>query len=348
MPEPRKNLESVRSKDALAITLAQVAGVIPVTRLGRTLPPTSFLRLLVIIRTAALVSIALLAALGASFAWLVPAAAVAGSVNGAAFGYLRSVLNQLTPPSRLPRALGIAATLNEVCFVAAPVMASGLGTVSPVMSVLALALLGALPAVLVPRTRALPVAGPHHAGASPFDRAIMLWLLCAASVGAAVAAIEIGAVELALRFGHGPAMAILFTIPLCLASVTGGIWVSVRNRMATRRAVVAQLCIMTTGSVLAALEASVAVTVVGTVLIGIVLAPLGTYTSLVLDALAPPQRRAEVFALLRVANATGIILASGILTTSSLSLLLQAVTGLLAAVTLVVAAASLRDRGGRA
>ena len=81
--------------------------------------------------------------------------------------------------------------------------------------------------------------------------------MCAAGGGAAVAAIEIGAVALALNFGYEPALAILFTVPLCLASVSGGIWVSVRNRMATRKAVLAQLFIMTLGSALAALNLAI-------------------------------------------------------------------------------------------
>ena len=55
-------------------------------------------------------------------------------------------------------------------------------------------------------------------------------------------------------------------------------------------------------------------TIVGAVLIGFVLAPLGTYYSLILDRLAPPQRRPEVFALLRTANAVGVIFASAVLT----------------------------------
>jgi MFS family permease len=111
----------------LAMTLAQVVGAIPVARAGRNLPVVTFLRLLVGIRTLALLLIAALAAGEAPFIWLILSAAVGGSVNGAAHGYLRSVLNHLAPASRLPRALGIAATLNELTFVLAPVAASGLG-----------------------------------------------------------------------------------------------------------------------------------------------------------------------------------------------------------------------------
>jgi hypothetical protein len=331
----------------LAMTLTQVAGAIPIARLGRNWPAETFLRLLVGIRTVALVLIAILAAGGAPFIWLIMAAAVGGSVNGAAHGYLRSVLNALTPAEQLPRALGIAATLNELTFVLAPVAASGLGSVSPVFAILALAGLGAVPILLVPRSRAVPIEGVLHVGGPVLNPSILLWLLCAAAGGATVAAIEIGAVALALRFGYEPALAFLFTVPLCIASVTGGVWVSLRNRMATRKAVLIQLSIMTLGAALVALEQSVAATVVGAVLVGSVLAPLGTYYSLILDTLAPPQRRAEVFALLRTANSSGVIFASAVLTMASLSATLIGVVGLMFLATSTVAFATYRHQSRR-
>lgn len=335
----------------LAMTLAQVAGAVPITRLGRGLAPARFLRLLVACRTAALASMALLAALEAPFGWLIAAAAVAGSVNGAAFGYLRSLLNQLAPASRLPRALGISATLNELTFVLAPVAASGLGTVSPVACVLAIAVLGAAPALLVPHVERVHADGaPPADGARPADGsiltpAILLWLTCAAVGGAAVAAIEIGAVALALAHGYAPALAILFTVPLCLASVSGGIWVSVRNRQGSAQAVVAQLLVMTMGSALLALGGSIATAVAGAILIGAVLAPLATHYSLVLDRLAPPRRRAEAFALLRTANALGVIVASALLTAIPLSAALIVIAGLMLGVTAAIGIASTRAHG---
>ena len=328
----------------LAMTLAQVAGAIPIARLGRRLPIAAVLRVLVVIRTLALVSIALLAASEASFTWLIVLAAVAGSVNGAAHGYLRAVLNHLAPASQMPRTLGIAATLNEATFVLAPVAASGLGTISPVFAVLVVAAVGVLPALLIPSTGPTHIADVRGLKGSLLSRSIVPWLLCAGAGGATVAAIEIGAVALALNFGYEPALAILFTVPLCLTSVAGGIWISVRNRMATRKTVLAQLSIMSLGSALAALNLSVATTVIATVLIGSVMAPLSTYYSLRLDTLAPPQRRAEVFALLRTANATGVIFTSAVLTVVSLSVALIVVTGLMIVVTLVVGIASVRGQ----
>lgn len=326
----------------LAMTLAQVIGAVPITRAGRGLPPTTFLRGLVAFRSVALGAVGLFAYLSMPFAWLVAFSALAGAVNGAAFGYLRTVLNQLAPPAKLPRALGIAATLNEVTFVLAPVAASGLGTISPVFAVLAIAGLGALPALLIPTVASAPMGDVHQPDTSIIRPAILLWLMCAAAGSATVAAIEIGAVALALHFGYAPALAILFTVPLCSASVAGGIWVSVRNRMASRHAVLIQLAIMAVGAVLAALQISLAVTVAGTVLIGAVLAPLGTYYSLVLDSLAPPKKRPEVFALLRTANATGIIIASAVMSAVSLSTALVVVSCLMVTVVIVVGIVSRR------
>jgi hypothetical protein len=331
----------------LAMTLAQVIGAIPITRLGRRLPLASFLKLLIVLRTIGLAAIALCAAYEAPFPWLIALAAASGLVNGAAFGCLRAVLSHLVPASRMPRALGIAATLNELTFVLAPVAASGLGTISPVVAVLTLAALGAVPALLVPSAGPAPLHDAPHGKGSVLSTSILLWLLCAAAGGATVASIEIGSVALALSFGYEPALAILFTVPLCLAAVAGGIWTSVRNRMATRRTVVAQLSVMALGSALAALGLSVATTIAATILIGCVMAPLSTYYSLVLDALAPPGRRPEVFALLRTSNAIGVIFASAVLTVVSATAALVVVTGLMivAALAVAVASASLRRAG---
>lgn len=325
----------------LAMTLAQVVGTIPVTRLGKKVPAVTYLRILVAFRTLALAAATLSAHYRAPLLLLVALAAVAGTVNGAAFGYLRSLLNHFAPASRLPRALGVAATLNEVCFVLAPVGASALSTVSPVVAMLALTVLGAIPALAIPQAGKAPIEDVPHAKGSLLSPSILLWLTCAAAGASTAAAIEIGAVALALKFGYAPALAILFTVPLCSASVAGGIWVSVRNRVASRKAVLVKLSIMTFGAALTALGWSLTMTIVGAVLIGSVMAPLGTHYSLILDTLAPPQKRPEVFALLRTAYALGIVFASAVLTAASLTTALIVVTGAMIAATLMVAAVQL-------
>jgi MFS family permease len=134
----------------LAMTLAQMVGAVPLARAGNHLSAATMFRLLICFRALALAGIVIGVEYRLSLTWLVAFAAAAGLVNGAAFGFLRSLLNQFVPASRLPRALGIASTLNEVTFVLAPVAASGVATISPVISLLAMMILGALPAVFVP------------------------------------------------------------------------------------------------------------------------------------------------------------------------------------------------------
>lgn len=111
-------------------------------------------------------------------------------------------------------------------------MASGLGSASPVVALLAITALGAIPILLVPQASIAKVTEVSRSGGSILNRSILLWFACVTAGASTVAAIEIGAVALAMKFGYEPALAILFTVPLCLASVAGSLWGSVRNRMA--------------------------------------------------------------------------------------------------------------------
>src|SRR5690606_6825458 len=141
----------------------------------------------------------------------------------------------------------------------------------------------------------------------------LLWLFCAVASGGAVAAVEVGAVSFALAFGLEPKWAFLFALVLCAGSVAGGVWVSVRNRMPGPWKVVAFLAATAAGSGLVLSGGHIASTLAGAAAIGLFLPLLGTFYSLALDGLAPPGRRAEVFALLRTATTLGVIAASGLL-----------------------------------
>jgi hypothetical protein len=324
----------------LALTLAQVAGAVPVARWGRGWNAVSYFRLLVGIRTAALLAVAGLAAFGAPFWGLLAAAAVAGSVNGAAFGYQRSILNHLVEAARMPRALGIAATLSEVTFVAAPVAASVLGTVDAVFALLVLGLLGGLPAVLVPWVAQARATKPPAGHRSRLVRpATLVWLGATLANSAVVSSIEVGAVSLAMRYGLSPALAFVFTVALCLASVAGGVWVSVRNRPPRIGVVLGYMGVMALGSALIAAELPLAVTVAAAVMVGCCMAPLGTAYSLLLDALAAPHEKAEIFALARTTNALGIILTSATLSLGSLAVTQWAAVGVMVGAVAMVALA---------
>lgn len=147
---------------------------------------------------------------------------------------------------------------------------------------------------------------------------IALWLTCAAASAAAISAIEIGAVSMAVSFGLPATWGVLFPVALCVTSICGGVWVSVRNRVPRRRTVLAWLAITALGVASVGFGNSVAATVVGALLVGAVLAPLATYYSLILDRLVDPEHRAEVFALLRTASALGIITSSALISLVSL------------------------------
>lgn len=307
----------------LAITLAQIAGAVPLARLGRGFNAVSYLKALIAVRAMAFVALALLAQAKAPFHALLVAAALGGLVNGAAFGVLRSILNHLVAPPAMPRALGLAATLNEFTFVVAPVLASVLGVaIDPVTSLLLLVGLGTAPVILVPAIPTAVAAAPErnplpHAGGL-LRPPILLWLTCTMANSTLAASVEIGSVAIAISYGLAPAEGAIFAVALCVASVAGGIWVSARNRAPGLPAVPILLLLMGLGAALAVAHLSVAATMVGAFVVGSVLAPLGTFYSLRLDALAPLNRKAEVFALSRTANSLGVIVASATLTWASL------------------------------
>lgn len=324
---------SVESGAAMifAMTTAQVLGAVPVSRLGRGFNSAHYLRALIAVRTIALAMVTVLAVVGAPFAFLIVAVVVAGAVNGAAYGYQRLLLNHLVTPDRLPRALGVAATLNEINFALSPVLASLLGSVSPVGAMAAITVLGVGPLLLTPR---IPQARETKEGGAagtgdPIPSETLLWLFCAAAGAAAVAAIEVGAVSFALAFGLEPGWAFLFASVLCAGSVLGGVWVSLRNRMPERRKVVFFLAMSTMASGVVLAGGHIALTLAGAAVLGFFLPFLGTFYSLVLDELAPPDRRAEMFAFLRTAGSLGVITISGLLAFQGLGAALTGSTALL-------------------
>lgn len=128
-----------------------------------------------------------------------------------------------------------------------------------------------------------------------------------------VAAVEIGAVSLALSFDLPPGWAFVFATVLCVGSVSGGLWVSVSNRTPDAREVSLLLAGTAAGSALILLGGHVAMSLAGAAVIGFCLPSLDTFYSLTLDRLAPAHRRAEMFAHLRTADALGLITISGLL-----------------------------------
>ncbi|MFJ4175259.1 MFS transporter [Microbacterium sp. NPDC089696] len=320
-----------------AMTVTQVIAATPLSRFGTRFNPVSYLRALLIVRTVALLGVTYAAYAAAPMPVLITAAAAAGLTNGAAYGYQRSLLNYLVEPERLPRALGIAATLNEVTFAVSPVLAAALGAVSPVFAMFALTVLGIGPLVLMPSVpQAQAPVRVKTTRRTPLPKAIYIWLVCAAAGSGVVAAVEVGAVPFAVLFGLAPEWGFIFALTLCIGSVAGGVWVSIRNRILTRRQVVTFLVLTSAGAVLVGLRVNIALLLAGAVLVGFCLPALGTYYSLVLDQLSPPERRAEVFALMKTSNALGIVGVSGVLAIGGLDVASVAAMSFIVVATLAV------------
>lgn len=325
-----------------AMTAAQVLGAVPIAAAGRHYSATGYTRALVAFRTLAFAGLVLALAAGAGLSVLVVAAGLAGLVNGAIFGLLRAILNDLVAADKLPRALGVAATANELIFVTGPILASTIGGVSVLAAVGIMVLASALPLVALPRLAHRPPAAPARVRREAMRLRTAVWLFAAGSASACVAAVEVGAVALALRHELAPSAAFLFTVPLCVGSVLGGVWVSVRNRRLRRRTVVVMLSLTAAGMVAVTWDGWIGSAIAGAVLIGLFLAPLGMAFSLFLDDVLPPAQRAVGFALLRTAKAVGVIAASSTIAFGSLaaSLLASAALALVSAVIVAVYARS--------
>lgn len=296
-----------------AMTFAQVLGAWPVTVAGRQFRVDSFLRTLVGFRAAMFCVLGLAIILATSALALICLAALTGLVNGAVFGLLRATLNGLVTVTVLHRALGIAATANELVAVAGPVAASLISARSISAALITMILTSALPLITLPRLPAVEVKA-HHRGAHErfLSIDVLVWLGCAMSGTTAVGAVEIGAVALAVEYGLNVTWAIAFTVPLCVFSVAGGVWASVRNRMPGTPFITLMLLSTATGAAFVFAGTTVWLAIAGTVLVGFWLAPLGMLYSLKLDGLLPIGRRPEGFALLRSAQAVGMI-CSGVL-----------------------------------
>jgi hypothetical protein len=210
-------------------------------------------------------------------------------------------------------------------------------------------LISALPLVTVPRLATFGTfADDPSRHDSILNAAILVWLGCAVCGVTAVAGVEIGAVALAVENGLNPTWAIAFTVPLCVFSVAGGVWVSVRNRLPATWLIASMLTSTAVGALMISADAALWLTIAGTMVIGFWLAPLGTAYSLQLDRLLPLARRAEGFALLRSAQAVGMICSGVLLAVAGVRTTFATSATLIAVAVVALLTTSARARSGSA
>lgn len=295
-----------------AMTAAQILCSVPVASVGHHFAPRAFVIALLGLRSAILAVLASLFAVSAPHWALILCAGAAGAFNGAILGHLRQALNQLSREQRRPRVLALSITLNEVLFAGAPLLSSALAQATPWLPILTMALSAALTIRLLPSWPGAPASSTRiRRRPTPL---IYLWLLCTTTGGAVVASAETGAVALTVALGLPSHVAAVFPLLLCCLSIVGGAFVTVSGRRIRFRLIAAMLLVTSSGGMLVAVSDGLMTALIGTGLVGLCLAPLGTAYSLELDVLLTADQKVTGFSLLRVAQASGIVLASALLT----------------------------------
>lgn len=321
-----------------AMTACQIVFAFPLSRWGRARPPVEFLRLLIITRGSAFALLAGAQALGGHALLMVPLAGLAGMSNGAIFGVFRTLLSEIVGPGHLPRAIALTATAAETVFVVGPVVAALLGELGGALPLVVMAICALIPASLLGLLPAVAAPAVATGRGGPISRAVPVWLLCALAGSSAVACVETGAVAMALRFERSASYGAVFAVVLCIASVAGGAVTTWLNRSLPIAVVIALLTTMLTGSLALALSPGIPGALVGTVLIGLCMAPVGTYYSLVIERLVAVDRRSEAFSVLRAAQGTGVVVSALLLTVLPIAHVCLVACGLLAIAIATVAA----------
>lgn len=289
----------------MAMTGCQVLFAVPLGRLGDRIGAGRFLRWVLVLRTVVIAALAVAILLRVGPVAVIVIAAIGGVANGAIAGALRSQLSDLVPATRLTRSVALAATANELVFVAGPVLAALLAAALPVLAIAVMAVSSLFAAVLVPLAGA-PRSPSTTPDRTPIQRIFLLWMAFALAGSAAVALVEVGAVTLTLRLGLPPAYAIIFTVALCVSSVTGGALATWYGRTVRRWLVLVMLVASAVGVLGVGVAPAIWTAVAGAVVIGLCLAPLATFYSLCAEKALPAHRRAEGFSWLRTMAGVGV------------------------------------------
>jgi predicted MFS family arabinose efflux permease len=261
---------------------------------------------------------------------------------------------------RLQTAYALDAVLDELLFVAGPLLAGGLATLyQPAAGVLAtagLSVAGTLGFVTSPLSRAQagrPAATSGRAGwAGALGGAGLRTLaLSLAGVGAAIGIWEIGLVGAAREAGSAEA-ASLTLAAWAAASAVGGLWYGSRSwrRPAGQRYLVLLTLLVLACAPMAAAASSLLALGAVVALVGLVLAPLESSAYVLAAELAPPGTLTEsgtwMTTAINVTGAAGLAVAGALVDRVGVSATL-AVAGACAAAGLLVALAG-RDRLGAA
>lgn len=313
-----------------AMVVGQVSMAVPLEALTRGYRSKRILVLFLVIQATALACLTVAIHARSPLPLLIVLAAVSGAPIGLAFSLFRYLLAQSSSRHMMVRRIAISLTVNEVCYIVCPIAASMVAGRYPLMPMLLM--VGSVLASAVLATR---LVDPEPAGRQPsgnvFLRAVVPWLLSVFLSSAALAFVEAGTVAIALRIGWPAGVAGMIAAVSGLASGVAGSYVAYRSPKATPEWVFALMAMTVAGVVLIAVSTTGGLVMLGSVVIGLGVAPLGTFLSVLIQDEIPESRLSAAMTLYRAAHGLGIGAAALLL-----ALLTVPVTGVVIAVAVAV------------
>lgn len=291
-----------------ASTCGQVLFALPLEAATRRFRPA---RLLATIQVGqATVLLGLLSALlgGEPTAVVLGLGVALGAPNGLVFGLYRVLLAEMTPRGVLVRRIATSLTVNELCYVAGPIAAALLSlqhAMIPLGVMAASCAGGAFSAMRL----------DHEMDRTPSARrarlgpAVRAWLACMFLSSLALAYIEVGAVAISLEVGFPASASGFLAAGACVASAAAGTWVSIAQTAVSTRGIFAMLAVTLAGT-LSVTTMTPALVLAGAVLIGVTVAPLGTYLSVRVHDALPADALGYAFSILRLAHGCGLAVVS--------------------------------------
>lgn len=278
--------------------------------------PHSVLRLRAVLYPSLLLLVVALALLDAGIPAIAAAAALSGLAMPPVSATVRAVWPYLATGDVRSTAFALEAALQELFFVAGPLLAAGLAAVSPALSVAGAAAASAIGASMTARlgpVRMLGAARGHGAGllgalGAPGVRVIVVFAAC---LGAGFGAVEIAMPAFAEAAGSRE-LGGLGLAAFAGGSLIGGLVAGLRPSRSERRRLLLGGCAIGAGMLLFQIPGSIAGLCLAAVLAGLPIAPGVAAAYGLIDRLAPSGTVAEAFAWFGTAVTMGIACGSSL------------------------------------
>lgn len=280
---------------------------------GRRVDRRGRLRVLLpraILYPAALGAVAVLGVTGGPIVALGCAAAVAGLLMPPVGASIRTLLPALAPGDLRSTAFALEAALQEVFFVAGPLLVALLATIGPVAALVgaaATAFVGTVALTRLPPIRETvpPTAGAGHWIGSLGAPGVQTILGLAVFMGLAFGPLEVAMPGFAEQHGSRE-LAGLALASFSGGSLVGGLLVGLRRGVDDRTRLRLFAAVLPVGLALPLLATSIPLMCALIFLAGLPIAPLITGAYGLVDRVAPPGTHAETFAWIGTAITAGI------------------------------------------